>query len=180
MLSKDESDIFFSNYFPMLFYAAVYEGLMPPTSVLIDMIDTSMEVKIQARDALFGDKEILNHFKQDNKHILSKQNVAFINNVQSGILADFIVLKQTKIFSVLQNADNGKFYHVHNITDSFSEMLTFLPTYITTAIFNFNGKIICDGLITGSNIQIGKNIGQRITEEYNACKRNKTVEELIK
>jgi hypothetical protein len=49
-----------------------------------------------------------------------------------------------------------------------------------TAIFNFNGKIICDGLITGSNIRIGKNIEQRITEEYNACKRNKTVGELIK
>jgi hypothetical protein len=84
------------------------------------------------------------------------------------------------MFSVLQDIDNGKFYHVHNITDSFSEMLTCIPTCIMTAIFNFNGKIICDGLVTGTNIQIGKNIEQRITEEYNVCKRNKTVIELIK
>jgi hypothetical protein len=124
-------------------------------------------------------KEILNDFKQDNKHILTKERLAFVNNVQSGILADFIVLKQTKKFSVLQHADNGKFYHVHNITDSFGELLTYIPTYVKTAIFNFNGKIICDGLITGTNIQLGKNIEGRITEEYNDCKRNKTVEELI-
>ena len=57
MLSKEESDVFFSNYFPMLFYAAVFEGLIPQTSVLVDMMDTSMEVKIKARDVLFGDKD---------------------------------------------------------------------------------------------------------------------------
>jgi hypothetical protein len=72
-----------------LFYAAVFEGLIPQTSVLVDMMDTSMEVKIKARDVLFGDKEILNYFKQDNKHILTKQHVSFINNVHSGVLADF-------------------------------------------------------------------------------------------
>lgn len=180
LLSKDESHVFFSNYFPMLFYAAVYEGLMPQASALSDMIDSSMEVKIKARDALFEDKEILNHFKQDNKHNLTKEHLVFANNVRSGILADFAVLKQTKQFSVLLNGDNGKFYHVHNITESFSAMLSCMPTYITTAIFNFNGKIICDGLITGTNIQLGKNIVQAITNEYNDCKRNKTVQELIK
>ena len=73
----------------MLFYAAVFEGLIPQTPVLVDMMDTSMEVKINARDVLFGDKEILNYFRQDNKHILTKQHVSFINNVHPGILADF-------------------------------------------------------------------------------------------
>ena len=180
LLSKDESKYFFSNYFPLLFYAAVYEGLMPQTSVLPDMIDTPMEVKIKARNVLYGDKEVLNDFKKDNKHSLTKENLAFVNNVQSGILADFVVLKQTKKFAVLQDADNGKFYHVHNIMERFSEMLTYLPAFIMTAIFNFNGKIICDGLINGSNMQLGKNIEQRITDEYNECKRNKTVEEVIK
>lgn len=180
MLSKDESDLLFSNYIPLLFYAAVYEGLMPQNSILDDMIDSSLEVKIKARNILFGGKEILNHFKQDNKKFLTKQHIAFIDNIRSGILADFIVLKQTKKFSVLQNADNGKFYHVHNITDSFSEMLNYIPAYIMTAIFNFNGKIICDGLVTSANIRIGKNIERGITEEYNTCKRNKKVEELIK
>jgi hypothetical protein len=52
LLSKDESKVYFSNYFPLLFYAAVYEGLMRQTSVLTDMIDTPMEVKIKARDVL--------------------------------------------------------------------------------------------------------------------------------
>jgi hypothetical protein len=180
LLSKDENRELFTNYFPLLFYAAVYEGLMPETSVLSDMIDTPVEVKVNARNALFSDKEILDNFKRDNKHTLTKERVAFIKNVQSGILSDFIVLKETKKFAVLQDADNGKFYHVHALTESFSEMLAYTPTYVTTAIFNFNGRIVCDGLITGTNIQLGKNIEQRITEEYNDCKRNKTVEELIK
>jgi len=180
LLSKDESHDFFSNYFPMLFYAAVYEGLIPQTFALIDMINTPMEIKIKARDVLLGDKEISDYFKKDNKHTLTKERLTFVNAVQSGILSDFILLKQTKMFSVLQNADNGKFYHVHNISESFSEMLSYIPTYIMTAIFNFNGKIVCDGLISGGNIHLGKNIEQRITVEYNNCKRNKMVNELIK
>ncbi len=180
LLSKDESRSFFSNYFPLLFYAAVYEGLMPETSVLTDMIDTSVEIKVNARDVLFTNEEVVDYFIRDNKRILNNENLAFIKNIQSGILSDFIVLKQTKKFSVLRDAENEKFYHVHNITEAFSEILGYIPTFVTTAIFNFNGKIVCDGLIRGGNILIGKNNERGIIEEYNDCKRDKTVIELIK
>lgn len=180
LLSKDESHNFFSNYFPLLFYAAVYEGLMPQTSVLADMIDTPVEIKVNARDVLFKDEEVLDYFERDNKHILNNQNLAFIKNIQSGILSDFIVLKQTKKLSVLQDVENQQFYHVHNITEPFDDLLSYIPTFITTAIFNFNGKIVCDGLIKGGNIHIGPNNERAIIEEYNDCKKNKTVIELIK
>jgi hypothetical protein len=162
-----------------LFYAAVYEGLMPESSVLTDLINTPMEIKINARAVLFTDEEVLDYYVRDNKHILSDENYVFIKNIQSGILSDFIVLKQTKKFSILQEAENRQFYHVHNITEPFDDLLNYIPTFITTAIFNFNGKIICDGLIKGGNIHIGPNNERGIIEEYNDCKKNKSTIELI-
>lgn len=156
LLSKDENKIFFSNYFPLLFFAAVYEGLMPETSVLIDMIDTPVQIKVDARDVLFNDEEVLDYFKKHNKQILNEEKLPFIKNIQSGILSYFIVLKQTKKFSILQDVETEKFYHVHNITEVFNEILAYIPTLVTTAIFNFNGKIVCYGLIRGGNILIGK------------------------
>jgi hypothetical protein len=90
-----------------------------------------------------------------------------------------VVLKQYQKHTVLQHSHGGKFYHVWNITEPFLALLAYLPNYINTAIFNFNGKIICDGLIKGGSIHIGPNIEKSLLEEYRACKAHKEVITLL-
>ena len=87
----------FFKYFPMLFYAAVYEGLIPETSMFSDMIDTPVEVKINARNALFGDKEILDNFKRDNKHkALTKRGPYFSIKIFNGYFSRLYRIKANK------------------------------------------------------------------------------------
>src|ERR1700733_8303389 len=166
ILSENDQATFFDNYLPILFYAAVYEGLMPQNSRLADFQDVSLNTKASSRDVLFRDKEILKYFLSDNKHLLDRQGIEFVGEVSRGLLSEFIVLKQTKQFAVLLETKTNKFYEVINIKESFGEMLSDLPVNVKTAIFNFNGKIICDGLIVGGNIHIGRGMTSTFLEDY--------------
>ena len=166
VLSEKDRDIFFDNYLPILFYAAVYEGLMPQNSRLTDFKDVSLDTKARSRDVLFTDKEVLKYFLTDNKHLLDKKAVEFIREISRGLLSDFIVLKQKKEFAVLMELGTNNFYEIINITDSFDEMLPELPVKVKTAIFNFNGKIICDGLIVGGNVLIGPGMTSTFLLDY--------------
>jgi len=169
LLSKTEQDEFFKNYLPLLYYAAIYEGLLPEGSSLSAFIPSPMEVKIESRDALFTDGDIIRYFRQDNGRHLSKGGMAFLEEVEKGMLDDFILLKQYTKFSVLLKDE--KFYQVLNITEPFSVLISYIPNYINTAIFNFKGKIICDGLIRGGNIQIGPNNERTFLEDYKIKKK---------
>ncbi|MBC7554131.1 MAG: hypothetical protein H7257_09135 [Taibaiella sp.] len=179
ILSEKDQATFFENYMPLLFYAAVYEGLMPENSHPTDFRDAALEIKVQGRDVLFTDKNVLNYFLSDNKHILDKKGIEFIGEVSGGMLSEFIVLKQTKKFAVLMELGTNKFYEVINITQSFNEILTNLPVKIKTAIFNFNGKIICDGLIASGNIHIGRGMTSTFLEDYKATIKAGEVIKLI-
>lgn len=179
LLSKQEQDEFFSNYLPLLYYAAIYEGLLPDGSILMDFGNSSNEIKIQSRDALFTDADILRYFRKDNGKHLPKGGAAFLDNVERGMLSDFVVLKQYSQYVVLLEADSNTFYEVINITEPFSQLLSYIPCYITTAIFNFNGRIICDGLIKGGNTHIGPNYEKSFLEDYRTCKAKKKVVTLL-
>ena len=179
LLSKPEQDQFFSNYLPLLYYAAMYEGLLPEAAVLMDFGHSSLEIKVQSRDALFTDSNILRYFLMDNGKHLTKEGVSFLKSVEQGMLSNFVVLRQYKKYGVLMHPETGVFYEVVNITEQFSKLLSYIPTYITTALFNFNGKIICDGLFKGGNMNIGPNNEKSFLEKYHACKADREVVTLL-
>ena len=49
-LSKQEQDMFFQNYFALLYYASVYEGILPNGSSLQDFYRSSLAEKAASRD----------------------------------------------------------------------------------------------------------------------------------
>jgi hypothetical protein len=59
ILSPEESKNFFSNYIPLLFYAAVYDGILPEGSSINDFFETSLEEKLASRDVIFNDADVL-------------------------------------------------------------------------------------------------------------------------
>lgn len=156
VLLPEEQKAFFRHYLPLLYYAGVCEGVLPETALLPQFYDLPLLKKVKCRDALFGDPEIIRGFLNDNGHLLSEDAKEFTANVQRGLYGKFVVLKQYAKFSAVQHAASGTFYHVVNIAESVSFMLGYLPQFVNTAIFNFNGKIICDGLIEGG-VRIGSN-----------------------
>src|ERR1019366_865179 len=77
ILSKKEQDEFFGNYFFLLFYSAVYEGILPQNSRLTDFGRLPPKMMSKSRDALFTDRNIMIYCLEDNKKVLTKENVLF-------------------------------------------------------------------------------------------------------
>lgn len=175
ILSKEDQRRFFQNYIPVLYYSAVYQGLLPDGSPLSDFNLLSLNSKIQSRDALYNDKAILNYYRKDNSTNLPIANLAFLDNLEKAVFTDFIVLREYKKFVVLQDPDTGIFYQTTCITQPLGELLSYIPTLITTAIFNFNDRIICDGLLHGGRMHIGPNNEKVFLQEYRASKTARTV-----
>jgi hypothetical protein len=179
ILSKQKQDEFFKNYLPLLYYAAIYDGLLPEGSTLKEFGRSPLEIKVQSRDVLFNDENVIDNFLGDNGTNLGPGGIAFAKNVQTGIYSDFILLREYKNFTVLLQASTETFYEVINITERFSQILSFIPCFISTAIFNFDGKIICDGMIKNGNIQIGPNYEQSFLEQYRQSKAKSQVVKLL-
>ncbi len=100
-LSKQEQDLFFQNYFPVLYYASVYEGILPQGSSLKDFFHSSLEEKTAARNIVFKDKKLINFFKSDNKHFFGKiLSLDFVNNVQKGLCGRFAFIIESKAAAV--------------------------------------------------------------------------------
>ena len=169
VLPPEERRLFFKQYLSILYFAADYESLLPETATISDFKGLPLEEKVKSRNALFTNPEIVSSFRQLNHHQLSEEGHAFVNNLRQGLYSSFVVVKQYARFAVMQEVDEQRFFHVVNITEPFSEMLGYLPVYITTAIFNFRGKLVCDGLIEGG-IRIGPNIKRGMLEEYREAK----------
>jgi hypothetical protein len=167
ILSKQEQDMFFQNYFALLYYASVYEGILPEGSSLKDFYNTSLAQKAASRDILFKDKSVIKNFKQDNRHFFGNiLSLDFVNNVQKGLYGRFAFIKENKMAAIFYHLDSKKFYEVGAITEPLSKIAPGYPVVIETAIFNFNDKIICDGMIN-QNVLLGKNVAEGFLTEYN-------------
>ena len=174
-LNKQEQDLFFKNYFPILFYASVYEGILPEGSSLQDFFYTRLEEKAAAREIILKNKTVIKKFKRDNKHFFGKVlSVDFINNLQKGLLGKFAFIKETKTHAIFYHLNSKKIYEVTAITERLSKIAPNFPVVIDTAIFNFGDKLICDGMIN-QNLLLGKNIAEGLNDEYNESVKKGTV-----
>jgi len=169
ILPKEHQDIFFENYFPLLHCAGIYEGILPETASFKEMFYLDNPGKAACRKALFEDKSFLHYFKEDNKVILKKDGakLAFVNNVEKGLYGKFIFFKQNESGAVFLHADSGTFYEVTGITEPISKMSKNFPVVFETAIFNFKGKLICDGLIlTNQSVLLEPSMIETIESKY--------------
>lgn len=174
-LSEAEQKDFFANYLPLLFYAAVYESLIPPKSIMKDFFESSNEIRIKSRQSIFEDKQLLQFFLSDNKHLLDKAAVEFVKNVSKGVFSNFVALEQKTQHAVFLDMETDRFYNVIGLTDPIDKLLPNMPVQATTAIFNFKGKIICDGLFINEGPPEGNNIVKELMAGYREAIKDKKV-----
>jgi len=179
LLSTEESKSFFDNYIPLLFYAAIYEGILPEGSSLNDFYEASVEEKVASRDVIFNNAEVISSYEKDNALFLKTKQPDFTDEVRKGFLKTFVVLKQTKSFSVFMEPEQNAFYHITAITEPIETKLNYIPVLVETAIFNFHNKLVYDGLFKGGNMQIGSNYKKQFLEDYHEALKNHQVKELL-
>lgn len=106
---------------------------------------------------------------------IPEEQLSILEGFRKGIHGQFILLKCLSEHAVFKNIDNGKFYAVKALSDSFEELIPEYSAIFELNILPFKGKIIYDGFIKGGQIKIGANIKKSLIEEYKQAKKNKKI-----
>jgi hypothetical protein len=161
VLPQGEAISFFKMYLPLLHYA--YATKYNVTFVGFKSLE--IVEKMKAQNMLFKKPHLLDEYLFEKK--LKGQDEEDIREIKKHVNSDFIILKNLSKYSVFMDIENGgKLYGVIGITDELIDILPFFPIIIQGVIFPFRNKLVCSGLFSNENVQLGPGIRRDLDEKY--------------
>lgn len=174
-LSQKDYYEYLNTHLNLLFFVGYYTGILDEETEFEDFLKMSFQEKALCREAfLEGKDQLLDVYIADGSEIPEEQ-LSILEDFRKGIHGQFVLLKCLSEHAVFKNIDNGKFYAVKALSDSFEELIPEYPAVFELNILPFKGKIIYDGFIKGKQIKIGTNIKKSLIEEYKQAKKNKEI-----
>jgi hypothetical protein len=140
---------------------------------------TTNEKRIQLRNALYKEPEIIDEFVRENPFGLSPDELAIVSGWKNFVAGDFFIDRILKKYAIF--IGNNKVYAVLALMEPLQDVLAGmpLPAYVKTVLLPFKGRIIYDGLIEGYSIFFGPGISTSMSDTYRAAKQQgKIIESL--
>jgi len=175
-LSFDESSLFYSLYFILLRFAN--QKLKISTKCFCepgeDITSESLSKEALAvRDALFAHRELIDEFVKENSDQLPADALEIVASWKHAVLGKFYIFRYLTNYTIFLTADGSshKAFGVLGLADPLEEIFgPNLPLLVEATLLPFEGKIICDGLVSGYNITFGGGVKKRLNEEYKQAK----------
>ena len=172
-LSKQDADLFFELMWALQVFVNQRLQVLPDVKTLDDYIDLSMEEKMQVREALYENIELIDVFVEENPRQFSQDKLDIVSKWKQFVADDYYLERMLKKYAIFIASDD-KVYGVLALHDAFQDIIHpgNLPVYVKTVLLPFKGKIIYDGLLQGYNIYFGRGISTGLKETYMAAKQN--------
>lgn len=174
-LSQNDYYEYLSIHLNLLYFTGYYTGILEEEISFQDFLRMSFQQKAFCRNVfLENQEELLSEYIGDGTEIPNEQ-LAILRGFRKNEHGQFILLKCLKDHAILKSVDNGKFYAVKALSDSFEDLIPDFPVIFKLNILPFKGKIIYDGFIEGGNIKIGTHIQKSLNEEYVRARKNNEI-----
>lgn len=172
-LSKQDADLFFELTWALQVFVNQRLHVLPEVKTLDDYIDLSMEEKMQVREALYENIELIDAFVEENPRQFSQDKLEIVSKWKQFLADDFSLERMLKKYAIFIASDD-KVYGVLALHDAFPDIIHpgNLPVYVKTVLLPFKGKIVYDGVLQGYNIYFGRGIATGLKETYMAAKQN--------
>jgi hypothetical protein len=130
------------------------------------------EIRLEVRDALYAQPELIDQFVQENPAQLSTEELAIVAGWKHAVIGDFYVFRYLKKYAVFLKAETPvKAYGVLALASPFEEVVgPHLPIMVKGVLLPINGRIIYDGLLSSYRISYGPGIRRRLNEDYKQAK----------
>lgn len=102
------------------------------------------------------------------------EEIDFVEPLKFAVHGEFVYLKKYKNGYVFKKLDTGLFYQATALTSPLENMVHEYSV-IKTALLPFPSQLVCDGLISGANTLLGRNLAKEIREEYWEAKKSGSV-----
>jgi len=174
-LTEKEAELFYQLMWTLQSYVNLKLKLYPDIKTSDDYADCETEQKVEVRNALYKNIELIDSFVQENPQKLSQENLSIVSNWKNFISGEFYIERILKKYTVF--IQDETVYGVCGITQGFDELIHYsdLPQYVNTVLLPFKGKIIYDGLLGTHNIYFGGGIKDSLKETYMCGKQNNRI-----
>lgn len=174
-LSTKDAEHFFKLMWSVQFYVNQHLDIIPD----IDSAETYGQLrgaeKMEVRDALYDNIDLLEPFTAENPANLSPHELEIVGGWKRFISGDFYILKFLKRYTIfVAVGETPQVYGVLGLYDSFEDILGGrpLPVLGKTVLLPFKGDIVFDGLISGYSVSFGRGITSELNEIYQRAKQN--------
>ena len=170
-LSKGDASLFFKLMPALQTFAnqrlKVVKGLEDVEGYKI----ISNEDRIELRNSLYENPEIIDDFVRENPLSFSKDELEIIASWNNFIADSFFVVQFTNKHAIFMCDDDV--YAVLALVQPLQVVLggAPLPAYVKTVLLPFKGKIVYDGLLEGHNIFFGSGISTSVKNRYRIAKQ---------
>ena len=178
-LTEQEAGLFYQLMWALQSYVNIKLKLYPQIKTSDDYVDCEPEQKIEVRNALYENIELIDSFVQENPQNFSHEYLLIVSNWKNFISGDFYIERLLKKHAIFIQEETV--YGVVGIMQGFDELVysSDLPKYVNAVLLPFKGKIIYDGLLGSHNIYFGSGIKSSLKETYLRGKQNNRIIESL-
>jgi hypothetical protein len=171
-LSEQDAELFFNLMWSLQSYVNLKLGILPEIETLEAYKRLPSSQKLEVRDALYDNIELIDTYLVDNPHDLVENELEIIKSWKKFVRRDFFIERLLKKYAVFIGGD--KVYGVSALLEPLEDVLPHitLPYYAKAVLLPFKGEIIYDGLLQGYNVIFGSGIKFELKETYMAAKQN--------
>jgi hypothetical protein len=170
-LAPHEVQLFFRLHRLLMFYVNEQLAIVPDITSPEMFSALSPEIRVQVRDALVTQPELIDRFVEENPFGLADEERSIIQSWEHFVAGRFFIFRHLKHYTVFLDEQQETAYGVLALSDPFEELIsTSLPVLAETVLLPFRDKIVYDGLLAGFNISWGGGIKRSLNETYKSVK----------
>jgi hypothetical protein len=172
-LSQQDATLFYTLMWSLQFFVNQRVNIAPELETLEEYKTCAADVKLQVREALCENIDLIDAFIQANPEGFSADMLAIIASWKHLVAGNFYIERYLKKYTVFISSDNNV-YAVLGLYDAFEDLFprSRLPMYVKAVLLPFKDTIIYDGLLQGYNVSFGRGITSNLKEIYMAAKQN--------
>jgi hypothetical protein len=170
-LDSKDGKLFFELMWKLQYYVNRQQGFHRSISSLTEYAQLPTESKLQARDALWENPQLIEAYVQENPDVLPPDQLAIVRKWKGFVRSSFFILRHLKMGSIFIGKDD-KVYAVHGIQDPLEEVIPSyaLPQMVEAILLPYKGRIIYDGVLSGYSIHFGGGIRSNLNRTYMKAK----------
>ena len=170
ILSKEDSDLFFRLWLPLLRYGSeahdLHVGKLARPEGGIDFV-----AALEVAEAIWSDVSVIDDYLA-RRPDMSPEEQQIARGWKRAIRGHFALERHLRGGSIFIALENNGVYLVKGITSPWNELFPnrVMPVILTTALLPFRGCIITDGLFSLSNVIVGPGIRSGLKDTYMSAK----------
>ncbi len=174
-LTNKEYKEFLKTHLDLLFYVGHKKNILPKDINFKKFLDLDSQIKFNCRETLLEDEDIIDEYVASNFDHLTTDQIKILGAFKKKISSSFVIFKCLTNYAIFINTKDNKFYAVKALGDSFDTFFNNFLVNIYTTLIPFKDKIIYDGFIQSSGVYYGRNMTEKMNNDYKKAKHNKEI-----